>query len=86
MELAQATIAALGVGITALGACVKYWVSGVDKKIDQLLDKQTSCREELPEKYIMKKDCEKEMARLEHNIIEIKGKSNGKALHHVFTE
>ena len=71
---------------TILGWFVNRLIKGIDDKLKNICDNQKRCQLELPEKYVLKKDCEREMGRLEHNIIESKGNSNGKGLHHAYTD
>lgn len=69
-------------GITILGFFVKKWIDGIDQKIDQFAKSQNECRLTLPEKYVLKHDCEKDMAVNSASILKIAGKLNGGSLHH----
>lgn len=66
-----------GVGFGTLGFFVKKWIDGIDEKLDKYADTQNSCRLELPEKYVKKTDCEKDMAMHDASLIRLVGKLNG---------
>ena len=68
-------------GITVLGFFIKKWIDGIDQKIDQFAKSQNECRLSLPEKYISKHDCEKQMANHDASILKIAGKLNGGSAH-----
>lgn len=69
-------------GLGALGFCIKHWISNIDKKMDQFAATQSQCRQELPEKYVLKHECEKDMAINSAAILKVAGKLNGGSLHH----
>lgn len=80
-ELSGMVTLVCGGGFTILGYFVKKWIDGIDKKIDKFSETQNACQLTLPEKYVLKKDCDNINAKIEHNILELAGKkSNGKGL------
>lgn len=72
----------MGVGFAALGYFVKRLIDGIDAKLSDICANQNRCQRELPEKYVLKHDCEKQMAVHDASILKISGKLNGGSLHH----
>lgn len=66
--------------IGLLGYFVKRWIDSVDSKLIEFGKNQNDCRLQLPEKYMLKHDCEKLSGKIEHEILVLQGKSNGKGL------
>lgn len=80
-ELSGMVTLVCGGGFTILGYFVKKWIDGIDQKIDQFAKSQNECRLSLPEKYVSKHDCEKQMAVHDVSILKIAGKLNGGSAH-----
>lgn len=80
-ELSGLTILVQGGGFAALVFLLKYWFNSVNSRLDKFAQSQNECRLSLPEKYISKHDCEKQMAVHDVSILKIAGKLNGGSAH-----
>ena len=81
-ELSGMVTIIMGVGFAALGYFVKRLIDGIDTKLSDICANQNRCQRELPEKYVLKHDCEKDMGIHSASIIKVAGKLNGGSLHH----
>lgn len=62
---------------TILGWFVNRLIKGIDDKLKNICDNQKRCQLELPEKYVLKKECERDMAQHDAALIRVAGKLNG---------
>ena len=67
----------IGGCFAALGWFINRLVTGIDKKLTDICANQNKCQAELPLKYVLKTDCEKDMAVHDASIIRMAGKLNG---------
>ena len=61
----------------SLGWFINRLVSNIDKKLTDICANQNKCQAELPLKYVLKTDCEKDMAVHDATLIRMAGKLNG---------
>ena len=72
----------IGGCFAALGWFINRLVSNIDKKLTDICANQNKCQAELPLKYVLKTDCDKDMAMHDASIIRLAGKLNvGRELH-----
>ena len=76
-ELSGLVTVFCGCGFAILGYCIKHWIDRIDKKLSNICANQTKCQIELPQKYVMKTECEKDMAMHDASLIRLAGKLNG---------
>lgn len=67
----------IGGCFTVLGWFVNRLVKGVDEKLKHICENQAKCQIELPTKYVLKHDCEKDMAQHDASLVRLAGKMNG---------
>lgn len=67
----------IGGCFAALGWFINRLVTGIDKKLFDICANQNKCQAELPLKYVLKTDCEKDMAVHDATLIRLAGKLNG---------
>lgn len=76
-ELSGIVTLFMGSGFGLLAWFFNRLISGIDKKLSSICDRQTKCQLELPEKYVQKHDCERDMAQHDATLIRLAGKLNG---------
>lgn len=81
-ELSFLSVLVQGGGLAALGFFMRHWFNTVNTKLDNFASSQHACQLMLPEKYVQKHECEKDMAVHSASILKIAGKLNGGSLHH----
>ena len=67
----------IGGCFAALGWFINRLVSNIDEKLKNICENQARCQMSLPEKYVQKHDCERDMAQHDAALIKVAGKLNG---------